>query len=169
MTQVTEAARSIEEVLDFLRDHHLLLATAESCTAGLMAGHFADVSGSGAVLEVGFVVYSPQAKMQCLGVAAETIDTYGLTSMEVTRELAFGALQRSRADIVVANTGMAESDGELDGLICFACAMRIDGKVRWTGESLRFEGSRNAVREAGALHGLLNLPLYHRRLLAGAD
>lgn len=169
MTHSTEAARNIEEVLDFLRDRQLLLATAESCTAGLMAGHFADVSGSGAVLEVGFVVYSPQAKMDCLGVARETIDAYGLTSMEVTQELALGALQRSRADIVLANTGMAESEGELDGLICFVCATRVNGKMTWTGESVRFEGSRNAVREAGALHGLLTLPVYYRRLLADAD
>jgi PncC family amidohydrolase len=169
MTQVRKAARNIEEVLDFLRDNQLLLATAESCTAGLMAGHFADVSGSGAVLEVGFVVYSPQAKMGCLGVAEQTIEDHGLTSIEVTREMALGALQRSRADIVLANTGMAESEGELDGLICFACAMRVDGEMRWTGESVRFQGDRNGVREAGALHGLLNLPLYHRRLSSGAE
>ena len=158
MTQVRKAARNIEEVLDFLRDNQLLLATAESCTAGLMAGHFADVSGSGAVLEVGF-----------LGVAEQTIKDHGLTSIEVTREMALGALQRSRADIVLANTGMAESEGELDGLICFACAMRVDGEMRWTGESVRFQGDRNGVREAGALHGLLNLPLYHRRLSSGAE
>jgi len=169
MTRSIDAAQDIEGVLQFLRDHALRLATAESCTAGLMAGHFADVSGSGAALEVGFVVYAPEAKMDVLGVSGETIDTYGLTSIEVTRELALGALKRSRADIVIANTGMAESDNQLDGLICFVCAMRVDREPRWTGESVRFDGARNAVREAGALHGLLNLPVYYQRLLAGAD
>ncbi|WP_373186676.1 CinA family protein [Halopseudomonas sp.] len=163
------AAQNIKEVLDFLRGKQLLLATAESCTAGLMAGRFADVSGSGAALEIGFVVYSPQAKMDCLGVKAATIDAYGLASMEVAREMALGALRRSRADIVLANTGMAESDGELDGLICFTCAMRVNGQPHAVGESVRFDGSRNEVRDAGAMHGLLNLPHYYQRLLAGTD
>lgn len=162
------AAQSMEEVLDFLRDEGLLLATAESCTAGLMAGHFADISGSGAALEIGFVVYSPQAKMECLGVNSSTIDVYGLTSMEVATEMALGALRRSRADIAVANTGMAESDGELDGLIWFACAIRVNGQLRSIGESIRFDGSRNEVRESGALHGLLHLPGYYQRLQEGA-
>lgn len=167
-TAMAETQR-ITEVLGFLRDHHLRLATAESCTAGLVASRLADVPGTGKVLEIGFVVYSPQAKMDCLGVDAATIEAHGLTSMEVAEEMAVGALQRSRADIALANTGMAESDGELNGLICFVCAMRINGQVRTVGESVRFDGERNEVRELGAVHGLLSLPDYYQRLLAGAE
>ncbi|MGP0173551.1 CinA family protein [Pseudomonas sp. NCHU5208] len=157
---------SVEQVVNFLRKYKLRLSTAESCTAGLMASLVADVPGSGEVLDCGFVVYSVQAKQRCLGVAAGTIERYGLTSEEVAREMALGMLQRSDAHIALANTGLAEADDERDGLQCIACAMRLQQHQGIVSETLQFSGSRNEVREATARYALLQLPYYYERLRA---
>lgn len=156
--------REIEQVVNFLEKYRLTLVTAESCTAGLMASLVAEVSGGGAVLDSGYVVYSPRAKQACLGVHEQTIERYGLTSEEVTREMAVGALQASQADIALANTGLAEADGGMDGVQCFACAMRINEHQGVVSETLRFSGERNEVRQAAARHALLQLPYYYERL-----
>lgn len=161
--------QSIENVVSFLEQYKLLLTTAESCTAGLIASLLADVPGCGAVLEGGYIVYSAQAKQNCLNVNPETIKTYGLTSEEVAREMALGALICSRANITVAVTGTAESDDHLNGVICFAYAMRIDEQPQVISETLRFEGERNEVRKAAALHAILALPYFHTRLTNQAD
>lgn len=154
----------IEEVVSFLEERRLRLATAESCTAGLMASLLAEVSGSGAVLHCGFVVYSPEAKIRCLGVRPETIERFGLTSEEVTREMAIGALHASGVDIAVANTGLAEAEGSMDGVQCFACAMRLRHRDAVLSETLHFEGARNEVRQAAARHALVHLPHYYEHL-----
>ncbi|NWL76495.1 ompetence-damaged protein [Pseudomonas taiwanensis] len=154
----------IDEVVSFLDRYGLRLATAESCTAGLMASMLAEVSGSGSVLVCGFVVYAPEAKERLLGVNPRTIEQFGLTSEEVTREMAIGALHASRADIALANTGLAEADGEMDGVQCFACAMRLEDHEGVVSETVRFDGERNEVREAAARHALLNIPYYYERL-----
>lgn len=156
--------REIEQVVNFLEKYRLTLVTAESCTAGLMASLLAEVTGGGAVLDSGYVVYSPRAKQVCLGVQEQTIERYGLTSEEVTREMAVGALQASQADIALANTGLAEAKGAMDGVQCFACAMRINDHEGVVSETLRFSGERNEVRQAAARHALLQLPYYYERL-----
>jgi nicotinamide-nucleotide amidase len=156
--------QSVEQVVNFLEKYRLTLSTAESCTGGLMASLMAEIPGSGAVLDSGFVVYSPEAKQMCLGVNALTIDHFGLTSEEVAREMAMGALKMSRADIALANTGLAEADGPMDGVQCFACAMRINDHEGVVSETLKFEGERNDVRYAAARYALLQLPYYYERL-----
>ena len=156
--------QTVEQVVNFLAKYRLTLSTAESCTGGLMAALLAGVPGCGAVLESGFVVYTPQAKHLSLGVDLLTIERFGLTSEEVAREMAIGALKMSRADIALANTGLAESDGPMDGVQCFACAMRISEHEGVVSETLKFEGERNAVREAAARHALSQLPYYYERL-----
>lgn len=160
---------SIEQVVNFLRKYKLRLSTAESCTAGLIAAMVADVPGSGAVLDCGFVVYSVQAKQRCLGVSAETIERFGLTSEEVAREMALGMLLRSDTDIALANTGLAntglaEADDGRDGLQCIACAIRLQQHEGIVSETLQFSGSRNEVRRATARYALLQLPYYYERL-----
>ena len=155
---------SVEQVVDFLEKYQLKLTTAESCTAGLMASMVADAMGAGAVLESGFVVYSPQAKHACLGVSMQTIGTFGLTSEEVAREMAVGAMKLSTADIVLANTGLAEADGAMDGVQCFACAMKVNGHNGVVSETMKFAGERNEVRAAAARYALLQLPYYYERL-----
>ncbi|WP_374981031.1 CinA family protein [Pseudomonas solani] len=156
--------QSVEQVVSFLEKYQLSLVTAESCTGGLMASLLAGVPGCGAVLDRGYVAYSPTAKQQCLGVAPATIARYGLTSEEVAREMALGALANSEASVALANTGMAEAEGPLDGLVCVACAMLMDGEPWVVSEQLHFDGDRNQVREAAAQHVLLQLPYYYERL-----
>lgn len=156
--------QSVEQVVNFLRKYQLTLCTAESCTAGLIASSVADIPGSGAVLDCGFLVYSPEAKNRLLGVSFETIERFGLTSEEVAREMAVGALKASRADIALANTGLAEADDDMDGVQCFACAIRLQDHQGVVSETLQFEGERNQVRQAAARYALLQLPYYYERL-----
>lgn len=157
-------ANNVEDVIEFLKQHDLLLCTAESCTAGMVASRVADVPGSGAVLEVSFTVYSPEAKMLNLGVNAETIDRFGLTSEEVACEMALGALANSRGTIALANTGKASSDDELDGVVCFACAIKVGSERYLVHETVHFDGDRNEVRDAAAKYVLLQLPNYWKKM-----
>lgn len=156
--------QSVEQVVNFLTKYHLTLATAESCTAGLIASLVAEIPGSGAVLDSGFLVYSPEAKHRSLGVSFQTIDRFGLSSEEVAREMAVGALKMSQADIALANTGLAEADGPMDGLQCFACAIRLQDHEGVISETMQFDGERNEVRLAAARYALLQLPYYYERL-----
>ena len=89
----------------------ITLATAESCTGGLVAGLLTAVPGSSAVLERGFVTYSNAAKSDCLGVPVTLIDTHGAVSEATARAMAEGALARSRATMAVAITGIAGPGG----------------------------------------------------------
>ncbi len=109
-----------------------MIATAESCTGGLVAAAITDISGSSAVLDRGFVTYSNAAKMAMLGVASPTLEQYGAVSEETAREMAGGALARSNAHVAVSITGIAGPNGgsaeKPVGLVHFACAVK-DGPV----------------------------------------
>jgi hypothetical protein len=83
------------ETVEYLEKTSLLLATAESCTAGRIVALLAEVPGSGSLIECGYVVYSPSAKQRLLGVRRETIEHFNLTSIEVAREMAIGVLKDS--------------------------------------------------------------------------
>ena len=113
-------------VLDLAHERELTLATAESCTGGLLAALLTDVRGRGHVFERGFVTYSDQAKCDLLGIARELVDDCGAVSREVALAMADGALRRSRADLAVSITGFAGpgDDGDEEGLVHFACARR---------------------------------------------
>ena len=104
---VKEAA----ELLDASRSRGLKIATAESCTGGLIAAILTEVPGSSDVFERGFVTYSNESKTEQLGVPAELIAQHGAVSEEVARAMAAGALKHSRADIAVAVTGVAGPGG----------------------------------------------------------
>jgi len=120
-----DAARSF---LDDVKAHGLSVATAESCTGGLIAASLAAVPGASAALERGFVTYSNEAKTEMLGVPAELIATYGAVSKPVALAMAEGALAHSPADIAVAVTGIAGPDGGSPekpvGLVHIAAARR---------------------------------------------
>ncbi|RYD84764.1 MAG: CinA family protein [Verrucomicrobiaceae bacterium] len=92
-------------------ERHLKLATAESCTGGLVANRLTDVPGSSAVFTHGFVTYANEAKRDVLGVPQELLDTHGAVSEPVARAMADGALRVSGADVAVAVTGIAGPDG----------------------------------------------------------
>jgi len=102
-----------------------LIATAESCTGGMIAAAITDIAGSSAVFDRGYVTYSNAAKQAMLGVGADTLARHGAVSEEVAREMAEGALARSGATLAVAVTGIAGPGGsefKPEGRVCFALA-----------------------------------------------
>lgn len=119
------------------------VAVAESCTGGLVAGALTEIAGSSAVLDRGFVTYSNEAKMEMLGVAQDIIDTFGAVSIACAWSMAKGALDRSKADVAVAISGVAGPGGGTAlkpvGTVVFARVVRnSDGEPE--GELKFFEG-----------------------------
>lgn len=158
--------KDLAELVEFLAARKLKLATAESCTCGLMASLLADIPGCGQVLDSGFVVYSPEAKQLLLQVRPETIEQYGLTSEEVACEMALGALQASVAHIAVANTGVADdSEEDEGGTQCFAFALTDGQRQVCVSETVRFDGGRVEIRKQAARHGLTQLPSRYAQLV----
>lgn len=123
-----DAANAAREVLDLCRAKGLTIATAESCTGGLVAAALTSIAGSSAVVDRGFVTYSNDAKETMLGVPRDTIARFGAVSEQTARAMAAGALAHSPADLAVAVTGVAgPGGGSLEkpvGLVHFACALR---------------------------------------------
>ena len=119
------------QVLKVFRARGLKIATAESCTGGLVAGALTEIAGSSDVVDRGFVTYSNAAKEAMLGVPAATLKRYGAVSTETAAAMAAGALKNSEADITVAITGIAGPGGgsaqKPVGLVHFAAASR-DGR-----------------------------------------
>ena len=145
-----------------LKKRRLKLATAESCTGGWIAQAITSVPGSSDWFDRGFVTYSNEAKRELLGVRASTLSRHGAVSEETAREMASGALARSRAQIAIAVTGIAGPAGGTPekpvGTVCFAWA-RENGVMR--SAVRRFGGGRERVRRqsvAAALQGLLASP-----------
>lgn len=124
----------------------LTMATAESCTGGLVASLLTDVEGVSSAFECGFVTYADEAKCELLGVDPETVKSAGAVSKETAVAMARGALRRSRADVVIAITGFAGPAGPRDeeGLVHFACARR--GQFLWCHEEHFGAIGRDAVR-----------------------
>ncbi len=138
------------------RETKIMVATAESCTGGLVAGAITDIAGSSGIFDRGFVTYSNAAKMEMLGVNGATLETYGAVSAPTAIEMARGALEHSRADIAVSVTGVAGPGGGTAekpvGLVHFACARRGGGTAR---AEQRFGPlSRDEIRTASVLHAL---------------
>ena len=127
-------------MLDACRARGLKIATAESCTGGLVAGALTEIAGSSDVVDRGFVTYSNEAKQQMLGVPAATIEKHGAVSRETAEAMARGALGNANADLVVSITGIAgPGGGSADkpvGLVHFAAASR-SGALDARGKALR--------------------------------
>lgn len=153
---------NLQQVSDFLDSRNLSIVTAESCTAGLVAGTLADMPGCGKWFACGYVTYSPEAKNRILGVSMETIERFNLTSEEVARGMALGALKISDASIAASNTGVAGPDngaGNIPvGTVCFGWAFRHKGETQVFSETRRFDGDRNAVRQTAANHAIGRIP-----------
>ena len=98
-------------LLSAFRAKGLKIATAESCTGGMVAGVLTEIAGSSDVVERGFVTYSNEAKAELLGVPMALIETHGAVSEPVSRAMSAGALAHSRADIAVSSTGVAGPGG----------------------------------------------------------
>ncbi len=142
---------------NFLLENGLMMATAESCTGGLIAATCTDLAGSSAWFERGFVTYSNAAKTESLGVPAALIAQHGAVSEPVVRAMALGALAHSRAQVAVAVTGVAgPGGGSADkpvGTVWLAWA--VGGRV--STECRQFAGDRAAVRSATVAHALAQL------------
>ncbi len=143
------------EILQAARYWGLKIATAESCTGGMVAVALTDVAGSSDVFERGFVTYSNAAKVEMLGVSPATLDAHGAVSEAVAREMAEGALAHSAAGLAVSVTGIAGPGGsefKPEGRVCFGLARR--GRATLV-ETVEFGAlGRTQVREAARDHAL---------------
>jgi nicotinamide-nucleotide amidase len=146
-------------LLDLCRRKELKVATAESCTGGLVAGALTDIAGSSDVLDRGFVTYSNEAKREMLGVSAQTLREHGAVSRETAEEMARGALAHSNARLAVAITGIAGPGGgsaeKPIGLVHFAAAARSGALV--TREMRYGDIGRGQVRYKSVLQALAML------------
>lgn len=138
-----------------LRAGGWMVATAESCTGGMVARALTEIGGSSEWFERGFVTYSNAAKIDLLGVSAATLQAEGAVSEAVAREMAEGALDHSRSQLALAITGIAGPGGAVPGkpvgTVCFGWAA-IERVPRT--ETMHFVGDRAAVRAQAALHAL---------------
>jgi nicotinamide-nucleotide amidase len=152
---------ALKSLAEALKGRAWMLATAESCTGGLIAAACTDLAGSSAWFERGFVTYSNEAKIEMLGVDAALIAAHGAVSEPVARAMAEGALARSKAQISVAVTGIAGPAGgsaeKPVGTVWIAWALRNPQPAADAKRHV-FAGDRAAVREAAvaaAIRGLL--------------
>ena len=145
-------------VLERAREKGVRIATAESCTGGMVAVALTDIAGSSDVVERGFVTYSNAAKEEMLGVSRATLDRYGAVSEEVAREMAEGALARSHARLAVSITGIAGPGGsehKPEGRVCFGLAFQ--GRITDTETQEFGPRGRDWVRKAARDHALFLL------------
>jgi nicotinamide-nucleotide amidase len=150
--------RAANALLELCKAKKLTLATAESCTGGLVAAALSEISGSSLVLDRGFVTYSNTAKQQMLGVTPATIDVYGSVSAECAEEMAKGALAHASVDLAVSITGIAGPTGAVPGKpigLVYFCAASRSGRVlshdRKYGDIGRTNVRRQSVLQALAM------------------
>ena len=145
----------IAELLQTARVWGWRIATAESCTGGMVAAALTDIAGSSDVFDRGFVTYSNAAKVEMLGVRLETLESFGAVSEEVAREMARGALAHADASLAVSITGIAGPGGsehKPEGRVCFAVAQ--DGRAIVT-QTVEFGPmGRDKVRATARDHAL---------------
>lgn len=141
-------------VLEAAKARGVMIATAESCTGGMVAAALTDIPGSSAVVDRGMVTYTNAAKVEMLGVSPETLDAFGAVSEETAAEMAAGALRHSHAQWAVAITGIAGpggSDHKPEGRVCFGLA----GPDGVTTQTVEFGAvGRANVRAAARDHAL---------------
>lgn len=151
----TDFFQAASQVLTMARARGAMIATAESCTGGLVAGALTEVPGSSDVMERGFVTYSNAAKQEMIGVKARTLARHGAVSEEVAREMAAGAIARSHAALAVSVTGIAGPGGSRhkpEGRVCFGLALRGEPALA---ETVEFGAlGRDRVRAAAVAHAL---------------
>lgn len=150
---------------NFCLKNNIVITTAESCTAGLIAATIAQTPGSSAWLESGFVVYSAKAKNSILEVSLDTIKEHDITSTEVSSEMAWGALKKSTANVALAVTGVAGPSGGTDeipvGTVCMSWIMKANNEVCTHDEKKVFKGSRNQIRQDVVKYILEQLMKYY--------
>ncbi|WP_095091620.1 CinA family protein [Mesorhizobium sophorae] len=143
-------------LLQACQQRGIMLATAESCTGGMIISALTDIAGSSAVVDRGFITYSNEAKMDMLGVSPATLEEYGAVSRETAIEMAKGALDRSRAKLTLAVTGIAGPGGgsaqKPVGLVWFGVG--LDGQAVTAERQLFADNSRDFIRRETVGHAL---------------
>ena len=143
-----------EKLLQAARESGAIIATAESCTGGMVAAAITDIAGSSAIFDRGFVTYTNDAKIEMLGVKQATLDAHGAVSEQVAQEMAIGAINNANATIAVSITGIAGpggSDHKPEGRVCFGLCHQ--GKT--TTQTVKFGAlGRTQVRDAARNHAL---------------
>lgn len=161
--------KAAKRLVSVFSERKIRLAVAESCTAGLVMAELSRLPGTGQIMDLGIVVYSRESKERCLGVDPRIIDSWGLTSEAVAREMALGVLHLSDAQVALANTGVAgpgaAEDGTPPGTVCFAWAFRQEDQVHVYHKTHIFLGSRNYVRKEAVKFALKKAISYHDALL----
>ncbi len=158
---ITSMERTIQlsaELGILLAQHGQVMTTAESCTGGGVATAITDIAGSSGWLDRAFVTYSNEAKMEMLGVCAQTLEVNGAVSEPVVVEMVQGALEHSNATIGVSISGIAGPGGGSTekpvGTVCFAFADKQDWLLV---ETMHFDGDRAKVREQAVFHALTRI------------
>jgi nicotinamide-nucleotide amidase len=161
---MTSTRAAAKQVLELCRAQGLRVATAESCTGGLVAAALTEITGSSDVVDRGFVTYSNEAKAELLGVPQSTLKRYGAVSAQTAKAMAAGALKNSHADIAVSITGIAGPGGGTKqkpvGLVHFAAARRGGRSI--ARKRLYGDIGRGRVRQHSVLDALEMLTLLAR-------
>ena len=144
-----------KEVFDLASINRAVIASAESCTGGMLSSAITEIPGSSAIFECGFVTYSNISKMKLLSVNENTLQKYGAVSEEVAGEMAIGALNNSKASLSISITGIAgpgSSTTKPEGMVCFSIA--IKNEIKLTETKNWGPIGRDRVRQSATLHGL---------------
>lgn len=142
---------------EILQQKCWILATAESCTGGMLTEAVTSIAGSSAWFDRGFITYSNQAKVDMLGVLETTLESHGAVSEQAASEMVLGAFQKSDASIAISITGIAGPSGGTDqkpvGMVCFGFAFNKQVITN----TQYFSGNREQIRQAATQHALINL------------
>ena len=144
-----------KEIIDLANLNKAVIASAESCTGGMLSSAITEVPGSSVIFECGFVTYSNISKMELLSVKENTLNFYGAVSEEVAGEMAIGAINNSKANLAISITGIAGpggSDTKPEGMVCFSIA--FENEIKLTETKKWGALGRYIIRQKATLHGL---------------
>ena len=144
-----------KKVFDLAVLNKVMIASAESCTGGMLSSTITEIPGSSAIFDCGFVTYSNIAKMKLLSVNETSLNHYGAVSEVVAGEMALGALNNSKANLAISITGIAGPGGSItkpEGMVCFSIA--TENEIKLTETKNWGPLGRDRVRQTATLHGL---------------
>ena len=144
-----------KEIIELANLNKAVIASAESCTGGMLSSAITEVPGSSVIFECGFVTYSNISKMELLSVKENTLNFYGAVSEEVAGEMAIGAINNSKANLAISITGIAGPGGsntKPEGMVCFSIA--FENEIKLTETKKWGALGRNIIRQKATLHGL---------------
>ena len=144
-----------KEIIELANLNKAVIASAESCTGGMLSSAITEIPGSSVIFECGFVTYSNISKMELLSVKENTLNFYGAVSEEVAGEMAIGAINNSKANLAISITGIAGPGGsnkKPEGMVCFSIA--FENEIKLTETKKWGALGRNIIRQKATLHGL---------------